>query len=172
MYLTHTSYLKKIKKLNSKYWNEGASYRWQYMNFVILTMQNAGYKNIIEAGASGMPLNDESYLFDYPKHDLDYTPFIMDCNGDEIKIPEKFFDCFVALQVFEHLKNQAQTFKEIKRISQNAILSFPYKWKSGDDMHRNIDEKIIARWTNNEKPVKKTLIKNRIIYHYKFGSKI
>ena len=59
-------------------------------------------------------------------------------------------------------------FDEIKRISKNAILSFPYKWNVPGNIHHNIDENIIKKWTNNFKPTNTILVADRIIYIFNF----
>lgn len=158
-FLNHKTFLKKVKELNSNYWNEGKYYRWEYMSYVIEEAEKLNPEKIIEAGASDMPLNDESYLFSYPEHDLNKVPY---------KFNDKHFDLFIALQTWEHLTNQQEAFKEVMRISKHAILSFPYKWKHGDAQHRGIDERKIEKWTCGVKPVKVKLIKDRIVYVWRF----
>ena len=159
MWITRDKFLDRVKELNSNYWNEGKDYRWEYMSAVIQMGQRLEAEKIIEAGASDIPLNNESYLFSYPEHDLDKVPY---------KFNDKHFDLFIALQTWEHLTNQQEAFKEVMRISKHAILSFPYKWKHGDAQHRDIDERKIEKWTCGVKPVQTMLIKNRIIYRFKF----
>jgi hypothetical protein len=84
-------------------------------------------------------------------------------------IPDKHYDCVVALQVFEHLgTSQTDVFQEIQRISDWAILSFPYKWNRPGNIHHGIDEKIIAGWTDNYLPKTIKKIDNRIVYAYDF----
>lgn len=155
----------------SNYWKEGYKYRWKYMYYAIEQARALGAERIIEAGSSGMPLFSDSYLMNYPEYDLNVTPY-MTCIEDEIetavKFPDKMFDCFIALQVWEHLDNQAEAFREVMRISKSAILSFPYKWKHGDKRHRNIDDKKISDWTCGIKPVNKKLIKDRLVYTWRF----
>ena len=66
MFLTHEKYLKLCDELSGNYWKEGYKYRWQYMDYVIAQAIIIGGQKIIEAGASGMPLFKDSFLFDYP----------------------------------------------------------------------------------------------------------
>ena len=171
MYLTRAEYDKKVNELNSDYWNEGRDYRWQYMSKVIdIAKEICPYGAIIEAGASGIPLNDRSYLFDYPKHDLNVTPYKIYFSDDMVdNIPNKSFDLFIALQTWEHLDKQQDAFREVMRISKAAILSFPYKWGKGHDKrHTGIDDKKISEWTCGVKPVKTMLINKRAIYVWIF----
>jgi hypothetical protein len=169
MYLTHKSFLDAVEKSGSDYWKEGASYRWKYMEYVIEQLKKMDAKIICEAGASGIPLNSESFLFDYPLFDLDKFPYRF--NGITVKplIQDKHFDCFVALQVWEHLDKQQKAFKEVMRISKNAILSFPYKWGKGHDKrHQGIDGAKIEEWTCGIKPASTIIIQQRAIYVWQF----
>ena len=93
----------------SNYWEEGYKYRWQYMDYVIAQAVKIGGQKIIEAGASGMPLFKDSFLFDYPEYDLNNIPY---------KFKDKEFDTFIALQVWEHLEKQSDAFREVMRISK------------------------------------------------------
>jgi hypothetical protein len=175
-YLTHKSFLEKVDASNSKYWQEGKNYRWQYMGYCIEQLKTIcpDDSKLIEAGTSGMPLSDRSYLFEFPKHNLDIFPY-MTCGSESGDlcgtIPDKYFDCFVALQVWEHLDNQERAFKEVMRISKSAILSFPYMWPKGkghDARHIGIDDRKIKQWTCGVKPEKTKLINNRMVYVWKF----
>lgn len=169
MWLTHEIFLERVKNSNSDYWKEGASYRWEYMSYVIERAKKLGAEKIIEAGASGMPLNDRSYLFDYPLHDLNVIPYHMATDTGGIFIGDKQFDLFIALQVWEHLDKQQEAFAEVMRISKSAILSFPYKWGRGHDArHQGIDDKKIADWTLGIKPISTAIIKQRAVYTWKF----
>lgn len=164
MYLTHESFLKRVDESGSKYWQEGKKYRWDYMGWVIEQLKQIcpDDSKLIEAGTSGMPLSDKSFLYEYPEYNLDVTPFKKD--GERIKTHA--YDAFVALQVWEHLDNQEQAFKEVMRISKSAILSFPYMWPKGkghDARHVGIDDIKIKQWTCGVKPEKTKLINNRMV---------
>jgi len=172
-YLTRESFLKKVDASGSKYWQEGKNYRWQYMGWVIeqLKIICPDDTKLIEAGTSGMPLSDKSFLFEYPECDLNVVPFNIKFARMNGPIKDKYFDCFVALQVWEHLDNQERAFKEVMRISKSAILSFPYMWPKGkghDARHIGIDDRKIKQWTCGVKPEKTKLINNRMVYVWKF----
>lgn len=164
MYLTRESFLKKVEASGSKYWQEGKNYRWQYMSYVIDRLREIcpDDSKLIEAGTSGMPLSDKSFLYEYPEYNLDVTPFKI----KDARIISHEFDAFVALQVWEHLDNQERAFKEVMRISKSAILSFPYMWPKGkghDARHVGIDDIKIKQWTCGVKPEKTKLINNRMV---------
>ena len=166
MYLTHESFLKKVEESGSEYWREGKVYRWDYMSFVIDNLKELcpdDYK-LIESGTSEMPLSDQSYLYEYPKCDLNVIPYRYEIVQDPFY--DKQFDAFCALQVWEHLDNQSEAFREVMRISKSAILSFPYMWSAGkghDSRHTGIDDKKINEWTCGIKPEITKLINNRMV---------
>lgn len=165
-YLTRETFLKKVDASGPKYWQEGKNYRWQYMSEVIeqLKIICPDDSKLIEAGTSGMPLSDKSFLYEYPEYNLNVAPFKI--NGQRIENYQ--FDCFTALQVFEHLDNQAVAFQEVMRIAKSAILSFPYKWTWGDARHKGIDGKKIEKWTCGVVPESIKIINHRAIYTFKF----
>jgi len=165
MFLTHESFLSRVRELNSDYWNEGAKYRWEYIEIAILMMQGIGAKDIIEFGASGIPLNSDSIICDYPKFNLDKTPFLTDQGNP---LPSKCVDAVCALQVWEHLKNPVAAFAEVRRISRAAILSVPYEWKHGDAQHQNIDMNRILEWTSGLNPDKSVIVRDRIVCLWRF----
>ena len=177
MFLTHKTFLHKVRQLNSPYWNEGAAYRWEYMSHAIDIMKKYKAAEICEAGASDIPLYSRSVLIEYTKRKVsgNMGPYLMgnksykhDLNYAPYPFVTKKFDFFVALQVWEHLDCQHIAFNEVKRISRHAILSFPYMWKHGDGRHRGIDQARIARWTCGVKPVSIKQIRDRIVYVWKF----
>lgn len=144
MFLDYESYCQKVENLDKQYWTNSRDSRWSYMSHVIDLLKLVKAERIMEAGANEMPLNSESYLLDYPKYDLN----IMDTYDFGIK-----FDAFVALQVWEHLTDQRRAFEGIMKIANIVILSFPYKWKSGTNIHKNIDDKKIGEWTLGIEPI-------------------
>jgi hypothetical protein len=121
---------------------------------------------------------------------------------------DKQFDMFIALEVWEHLWNinmpveviskkkygavkrmekygverpnpQASVFKEVMRVSKNAILSFPYMWGEHNSCtsanpHYQIDREIIKGWTCGVEPIEIVDGHNdhkdgiRTVYRWKF----
>ena len=161
MFLTHEKYLKLCDELPGNYWKEGKNYRWKYIEYVIGIMRTIcpDEKRICEAGTNGIALSSESTKLNYPEYDLNKILY---------DVKDKFFNLFVALQVWEHLDNQQLAFEEVMRISHAAILSFPYRWNYGDSRHKNITWQKISNWTCGVKPISKKIIKERIICVWKF----
>ena len=165
MYLTKKNLEYRVKRLNSKYWTEGWKYRWQYMLWVIEKMMEMKAVSVLEMGAYYMPLNDKSFLIELDqKYLVNSHGVVWNLNKTPYPIKDKEYDVSVGLQVWEHLEKQREAFMELRRISKNVILSFPYRWDWGDAMHRGIDDKKISQWTCGVEPTEKKLINHRMIY--------
>lgn len=142
MYLTEQAFIDKSK--NNSYWED----RWDYMKVAISKLEDMKAVSICEAGTGGIPLNSDSNLMEKDKKNLINKHGIeWDLNTTPYPFKDKQFDCFVALQVWEHLSMQLKAFKEVERISRHALISFPYKWTAGNAMHNNIDKSKILEWT-------------------------
>jgi len=180
-YLCRTALINKVEKLNDNYWLKTWEGRWKYMYPVINELKVINPRTILEIGAYKINLTDISDNMDLEVEYLDIRNFsnkkyIQDATNLPWNIPDKYYDAVVALQVFEHFENnkQSEVFNEIKRVSKNAILSFPYMWnKPTDPMHHMINDNKIKEWTNNTKPEKTIIInhtsRKRIIYVFKFN---
>lgn len=172
-YLTAREFRRRVAMSRSRYWKTGL-YRWEYMSYAIEELQRIGAESIIEAGASGMPLCANSYLMDWPKHDLNRTPFMRRAPypvGAMRPIRNREFDAFAALQVWEHLDRPEQAFAEVMRCAGAAVLSFPYMWPRGkghDARHVGIDDAKISRWTLGIAPERKRLIHQRMVVTWRF----
>jgi hypothetical protein len=180
-YLNKTRLIKRVKTLNDTYWNATWEGRWKYMWVAINELRVLNPQTILELGAYKINLTDISDNMDLnlkyiDRKNLKNKIYIQDATSLPWDIEDKYYDVFIGLQVFEHFKNkkQSEVFNEIMRISKNAILSFPYKWNTPNNItHHNIDDEIIRKWTNNIMPVKIKEInapkhRRRIIYIFKF----
>lgn len=179
-YLNRTALIKKVEKINDDYWNHTWEGRWKYMYLVTKELKLINPDTIIELGAYKINLTSISDNMDLNKEFIDVNnlnnkTYIQDAIILPWDIKDKYYDVFVGLQVFEHLGDkQSDVFKEVERISKYAILSFPYKWNTPNDIiHYNIDDKKIKEWTNNIKPEKIIYInypkvRRRVICIYKF----
>lgn len=174
-FLNKETFLEKVQKLNSSYWNKSFNNRWLYMEPVINELISINPNTGIELGTAGISVMSFSDSMDKHENMTDSQnntqKFIFDSKKTPWAIESKRYDVFVGLQVLEHLSpNQREVFKEIKRISKYAILTLPYKWncKDSNDCHHMIGDEIIAEWTDNEIPYKKQVSFNRIMLCYKF----
>jgi len=168
--------LRKEEDFTGKYWNTGKGTRWdKYVFKVMEWIREINPENMLEIGPHDTPFAYDSDTLDKSKkhnptyhHDATKTPY---------PIEDKKYDLVVATQVWEHLgDSQLEAFRVVKRISKEAIFSFPYLWTNSTPSHNNITDEVIAKWTDNHPPEKIFIAPNdfkktknkRIIYHFKF----
>lgn len=173
-YLTKEILFDKVKRLNSPYWNISYNKRWDYMSIAVDELKKIKPKSVLELGAYKINLTSLSDNMDKRIDNIDIDNiknmnYIQDSTDVPWNIPDKYYDVFVALQVFEHLKGkQAEVFSEVMRTSKWAILSFPFLWEDPKDVtHYNITTEKIKGWTKNMKPenvIYSSNKKRRVIY--------
>ncbi len=156
--------------------------RWEYTQEVINILKQEKFESALEIGSKELKIVKDSDLMDNMRDPYGQNPCKYTWSACSVPWPikDKQYDILIALQVWEHLRNdQRKAFREVMRTCKMAILSFPYKWDvPNDPMHRWIDEKKIKDWTMGVKPVKIVPIinrrpnpkdeRNRIIYFFKF----
>jgi hypothetical protein len=72
-------------------------------------------------------------------------------------VEDKAYDLFVALQVFEHLgTRQPETFREVRRVARNAILSLPIDWDMADprNCHHQLSHERVLSWFGSVAPTR------------------
>ena len=72
-------------------------------------------------------------------------------------VPDKAYDLFVALQVFEHLGTaQPEAFLEVRRIARHAILSLPIDWVMADptNCHHALTNERVLGWFAPVRPTR------------------
>jgi hypothetical protein len=150
--------------LGHEYWKG----RWSYVSEVSKIARQLNPENCWEIGAGNCPISKESFKTDIVTWGR--VNMFLDFKS---KVPflDKSFDLTIALQVWEHLEGlQSIAFSELRRVSKNTILSFPFMWECPKDpIHHQINYEQIAKWTNYQKPQLSKTIKcedgqNRIIY--------
>lgn len=177
-FLTYKAFLDQVKKLDTPYWNRSYETRWNYMKPIIDKLKMINPSTAIEIGTAGISLMTFSDTIDISKTHISNKhnkTYLFDASKTPWNIPDKKYDMFIGLQVLEHLgPNQSEVFKEIKRISKEAIITLPYKWNTPDtsNCHYMIDDEKILEWTENEKPYTKEIKpannKPTIEFHYIF----
>jgi hypothetical protein len=159
-YLTEKEYL----ALNDPY----LEHRWGYFSAAISMLKEEQPTSVLELGPYRRSLAHGADTMDVVAGDFVPT-YLHDATEYPWPIPDNRYDMFVALQVWEHLKNsQRDAFREVMRISNKAILSFPLNWYCPGNIHHGITEEIIADWTLHVQPEKKEIVGSRIIYLFKF----
>jgi hypothetical protein len=94
---------------------------------------------------------------------------------DATKVPwpieEKRYGLFVALQVFEHLRDrQIEAFAEVRRVARHAIVSLPIDWVMDDptNCHHQISHERALEWFHPTLPTRvvrhDTGRRKRVIY--------
>ena len=64
-------------------------------------------------------------------------------------VGDKAYDVFIALQVFEHLRDrQREAFLEVRRIARHAVISLPIDWEMDDptNCHHRIPNERVLSW--------------------------
>jgi len=141
--------------------------RWEYYKEVISLIGDHKFERFLELGPGYMPIVKNSDVILNPLDDQFGKPdgvygkvFTFDATQKPWPIMDKSYDLFIALQVWEHLDNkQSRAFREVMRIANAAILSFPYGWDGGKEKpshraHRDIDMELIRDWTLGITPIK------------------
>jgi hypothetical protein len=140
--------------------------RWAYYNEVIGIIKKENVKKTVELGPGYLPIVKNGDLILNPLDDQFGKPdaavgriHIFDATVKPWPIADKAYDMLIALQVWEHLDGkQARAFREVMRIANKAVLSFPYHWEGGipdrpsHRAHRDIDIQLIRDWTLSIEP--------------------
>lgn len=145
--------------------------RWEYLKEVIDIITKESFNSVLELGAYKQPIVHGSDIMDVNPNHPNLT-YLHDATKIPWPVEDSKYDLFIALQVWEHLKDkQKEAFREVIRISKMAILSFPLNWNRPGDIHHNITEEKISEWTLRINPVKKIKVGKktlkRIIYFFK-----
>ncbi len=143
--------------------------RWEYWGIVVKYLKAINPKSSIELGATIQSLVMDGKRMG--KNKGEKPDYLWNAFDIPWPIKDKQYDVFIALQVWEHLKGkQVEVFKEVPRISNWAILSFPYRWR-GNSSHSKITKRKIKEWTYSYPPFSKPrIVRNkRIIYLFNFS---
>jgi len=119
--------------------------RWRYVKRVIERIGRlGGIERVLELGA-GPGCRSIVIGADTMDNEKDFKPSILhDAGSVPWPIPDKHYDLFLALQVFEHLNGrQIEAFQEVRRVAHHAILTLPHMCRT--TAHR-IDEKTYLTW--------------------------
>jgi Methyltransferase domain len=130
--------------------------RWGYMSAALLEagrlIKARNLTSALELGAPVRPIIVGAHVMDYtkrPEYDASVPATTHDATVVPWPFPDKAFDLFLALQVFEHLGNrQPEAFREVRRIARHAILSLPIDWEMDDpqNIHHMISEERVLSW--------------------------
>jgi len=123
---------------------------------------------------SGLGLREGPQVLEVGPH---VCPLVMHCHTLDIReqlrptylhdartapwpMPNGAYELAIALQVWEHLAGRQQpAFRELRRVSRRALLSYPYRWPPTTETgwradHAGLDERHYRRWTAPYRPAR------------------
>jgi hypothetical protein len=109
-------------------------------------------RTAIELGAHIRPLivgADAMVLSPSDDLDLEGKVVVQDARRTPWAVPDRAYDLFVALQVFEHLGDrQNAAFLEVCRVARHAVISLPIDWVMDDptNCHHGITHERALGW--------------------------
>jgi Methyltransferase domain len=129
--------------------------RWAYMSIALVEagrlIKRRKLQTALELGAPVRPIIAGAHVMDYiarPGLDPSVPVTIHDATVVPWPFADKAYDLFLALQVFEHLRDrQPEAFLEVRRIARHAVLSLPICWVMEDpqNLHHLIPEERCCR---------------------------
>jgi hypothetical protein len=130
--------------------------RWSYTSVALAQaadlIRRLGLRNALELGAPVRPIISGADVMDMkarPELDPEVSITIHDATKTPWPVADKAYDLFVALQVFEHLRDrQPEAFLEVRRVARHAILSLPIDWVMSDptNKHHQIPNERVLSW--------------------------
>lgn len=130
--------------------------RWGYTSRALAQaaelIRRRGLRTALEMGAPVRSVIVGADVMDVtarPVLDADVSIVVHDATISPWPVSDKAYDLFVALQVFEHLKDrQAEAFLEVRRVARHAILSLPIDWVMDDprNCHHQISHERVLSW--------------------------
>lgn len=130
--------------------------RWGYMSTALAQassiIRKHGVRTALELGAPVRPILVGADVMDIkarPELDPSVNITIHDATQAPWPVADKAYDLFLALQVFEHLRDQQpEAFREVRRVARNAIISLPIDWEMEDprNCHHQIPEARVLSW--------------------------
>ena len=130
--------------------------RWTYLSVAAqqasALIAQHDLRTALELGPWGRPLivgADAMDRIERPDLQKEGILVVHDATVAPWPIPDKAYDLFVGLQVFEHLKGkQAIAFAEVVRVARHAIISLPIDWVLEDtrNSHHGLTEERARSW--------------------------
>ena len=141
--------------LQGEYW----AGRWSYVSIVLewLGAYEHGTR-VLEIGCADLQFVLGGDTLDRKDFGLPLT-YRHDLRNVPWPIPDKHYDLAIATQVWEHLDgNQVVAFDELERVTHEAILSIPYRWKDTPvESHNGLDESTMLAWSGGRQPIQSAI---------------
>ena len=114
--------------------------RWVYVSKALgqveTLIRRRGARTALELGVPLRPIVVGADAMDItagPHVDPAVPMTIHDATQAPWPVGDKAYDVFIALQVFEHLRDrQREAFLEVRRIARHAVISLPIDWEMDD----------------------------------------
>ncbi len=121
-----------------------------------------GLKSALELGPNLRPVVVGADVMDIRSQpELELRPpaqlLLHDATRSPWPIADKQYDLFVALQVFEHLRDgQNAAFGEVRRVARHALISVPIDWEMEDprNCHHRISHEQALSWFSPISPTR------------------
>lgn len=130
--------------------------RWGYMSAALAQastlIRRHRLRTALELGAPVRPIIVGADVMDIkarPELDPTVPITIHDATQAPWPVADKAYDLFLALQVFEHLRDrQREAFLEVRRVARHAIISLPIDWEMDDprNCHHRISHERVLSW--------------------------
>jgi hypothetical protein len=130
--------------------------RWGYMSAALgqasMLIRRHGLRTALELGAPVRPIIVGADVMDIkarPELDPTVPITVHDATQAPWPVEDKAYDLFLALQVFEHLRDrQREAFLEVRRVARHAIISLPIDWEMEDprNCHHRIPNERVLSW--------------------------
>jgi hypothetical protein len=130
--------------------------RWGYMSAALAQastlIRRHHLTTALELGAPVRPIIVGADVMDIkarPELDPTIPITIHDATQAPWPVGDKAYDLFLALQVFEHLRDrQPEAFLEVRRVARHAIISLPIDWEMDDprNCHHHISNERVLSW--------------------------
>ena len=130
--------------------------RWGYMSAALgqasTLIRRHGLRTALELGAPVRPIIVGADVMDIkarPELDPTVPITVHDATQAPWPVGDKAYDLFLALQVFEHLRDrQREAFLEVRRVARHAIISLPIDWEMDDprNCHHRIPNERVLSW--------------------------
>lgn len=132
-YLSFEEYAQRTKELGGDHWKpQTVTRRWDYHRQAIDVLKGLGLespKDVLEMGTMGITLVSGSDTIDYTEgwnYEGKKPTYVHDARVLPWPIPDKRYEVFVALRVFQHLApKQAECVREAMRIAKKVLLVVP-----------------------------------------------
>jgi hypothetical protein len=143
-----------------KYYVGRAGYMGTAAKIAAELIERHDLRTALELGPNIRPLVRGADAMDFierPGLEAEGSLIVHDATVAPWPIPDRRYDLFVGLQVFEHLgSRQDVAFAEVARVARHAILSLPIDWEMADprNVHHQLSNERVLSWFGSHTPTR------------------